>query len=85
VSRAPVDLGALAGRDDDARALQVLSAILQTTTSFGLTTIADGVDTAELRAGALAVGAHHVAGRAAPEDLRVEEVPALLAAVPVQA
>jgi hypothetical protein len=45
----------------------------------GLTTIADGVDTPELRAGALAVGAEYVAGRAAPEDLRAEEVTALLA------
>jgi EAL domain-containing protein (putative c-di-GMP-specific phosphodiesterase class I) len=59
----------------------VLSAIVRTTTSFGLTTIADGIDTPELREGALAVGAEFVAGRVAPEDLRAEEVAALLAVV----
>jgi diguanylate cyclase (GGDEF)-like protein len=87
LARLPLDgvrvaVGALAGRDDDVRALQVLSAIVRTTTSFGLTTIADGIDTPELREGALAVGAEFVAGRVAPEDLRTEEVAALLAVVP---
>jgi EAL domain-containing protein (putative c-di-GMP-specific phosphodiesterase class I) len=87
LARLPLDgvrvaVGALAGRDDDDRALQVLAAIVRTTTSFGLTTIADGVDTPELRAGALAVGAEFVAGRVTPEDLRPEEVAALLAVVP---
>jgi EAL domain-containing protein (putative c-di-GMP-specific phosphodiesterase class I) len=87
LARLPLDgvrvaVGALAGRDDDVRALQVLSAIVRTTTSFGLTTIADGIDTPELREGALAVGAEFVAGRVAPEDLRAEEVAALLAPVP---
>jgi diguanylate cyclase (GGDEF)-like protein len=75
-----VAIGALAGRDDDARALQVLAAIVRTTTSFGLTTIADGIDTPSLRDGALAAGAEFVAGRIAPEDLRAAEVAALLAA-----
>nr|WP_246324342.1 diguanylate cyclase [Petropleomorpha daqingensis] len=88
LARLPLDgvrvaVGALAGRDDDARALQVLSAIVRTTTSFGLTTIADGIDTPELRAGALAAGAEFVAGRVAPEDLRAVEVAALLPAVAV--
>jgi diguanylate cyclase (GGDEF)-like protein len=78
-----VAVGALAGRDDDVRALQVLAAIVRTTTSFGLSTIADGVDTPELRAGALAAGAEFVAGRVAPEDLRAVEVAALLPAVAV--
>jgi predicted signal transduction protein with EAL and GGDEF domain len=73
-----VDVGALAGRDDTARALQVLAAIIRTTTSFGLTAVADGVDTDEVREGALAAGAEFVAGRAAPEGLRADEVAALL-------
>jgi diguanylate cyclase (GGDEF)-like protein len=78
-----VAVGALAGRDDDARALQVLAAIVRTTTSFGLTTIADGIDSASLRAGAVAAGAEFVAGRVAPEDLRAADLAALLAVVPV--
>ena len=44
-----VDLAALAARDDTGRALQVLTAIVRTTTSFDLLTIAGGVSTPEVR------------------------------------
>ena len=44
-----VDLAALATRDDTGRALQVLSAIVRTTASFDLITIAGGVSSPEVR------------------------------------
>src|SRR4029450_9684583 len=44
-----VDLAALAARDDTDRALQVLAAIVRTTRAFGLTAIAGGIGTPELR------------------------------------
>jgi diguanylate cyclase (GGDEF)-like protein/PAS domain S-box-containing protein len=72
-----VDLTALASRDDTARALQVLTAIVQTTASFHLTTIA--TSTPEIREAVLATGVHLVHGRGQPHDLTVDEVAALVA------
>ncbi|WP_448625873.1 diguanylate cyclase domain-containing protein [Geodermatophilus sp. URMC 64] len=74
-----VDVATLAVRDDLPRALRVLAAIVRTTDAFGLTAVADGVDTVDARDGALAAGAQFVAGRVAPSDLTSAEVAALLA------
>jgi EAL domain-containing protein (putative c-di-GMP-specific phosphodiesterase class I) len=76
-----VDLAALATRDDTGRALQVLAAIVRTTTSFGLITIAGGVSTAQVRTSVLAAGVELLHGRLQPHDLPVEAVAALLPGV----
>lgn len=75
-------LPALAGRDDLARARQVLTAIVTTTTGFDVRTIAGGVATAELLAVAETAGVALVHGRFLPHDLTIEAVSHLLVAVP---
>ena len=77
-----VDVPALAGRDDIARARQVLTAIVNTTTDFDVVTIAGGVSTAEMLAVADTAGVALVHGRFLPHDLTVEAVGDLLDAVP---
>ena len=76
-----VDLAALATRDDTGRALHVLGAIVRTTSSFDLTTIAGGVSTPELREAVLGVGVQLVHGRCLPFDLTSPELAGLLAGV----
>jgi diguanylate cyclase (GGDEF)-like protein len=76
-----VDVAALASRDDTGRALQVLAAIVRTTTTFDLVTIAGGVGTAEVRSSVLAAGVELLHGRLQPHDLPVEAVAALLPGV----
>jgi EAL domain-containing protein (putative c-di-GMP-specific phosphodiesterase class I) len=76
-----VDLAALATRDDTGRALHVLGAIVRTTASFDLITIAGGVGTPELREAVFGVGVHLVHGRGLPFDLTAPELAALLAGV----
>ena len=73
-----VDLAALATRDDTGRALQVLAAIVRTTASFNLLTIAGGVHSPDVREAVLSVGVQLVHGRLQPHDLPVEAVAALL-------
>jgi diguanylate cyclase (GGDEF)-like protein len=75
-----VDLAALAARDDTDRALQVLAAIVRTTTSFGLTAVAGGVGTPEIREAVRATGVDLLHGRGEPHDLTVDEVTALVPA-----
>jgi diguanylate cyclase (GGDEF)-like protein/PAS domain S-box-containing protein len=76
-----VDLAALAGRDDTGRALQVLTAIVRTTNSFDLLTIAGGVSTPEVRESVLTAGVPLLHGRLQPHDLPVAAVAALLSGV----
>ncbi|MGZ4646087.1 MAG: diguanylate cyclase domain-containing protein [Blastococcus sp.] len=81
-----VDLTALATRDDTDRALQVLAAIVRTTSGFGLTAIAGGIATAEIHDGAVAAGVQLLHGRHLPHGLSVPDLTELLrgpAAVPV--
>ena len=73
-----VDLAALATRDDTGRALQVLAAIVRTTASFDLITIAGGVSTPEVRTSVLDAGVELLHGRLQPHDLPVDAVAALL-------
>jgi diguanylate cyclase (GGDEF)-like protein len=75
-----VDLTMLAVRDDTARALHVLGVIARTAESFGLVSIAGGINTPELWAAAHEAGADLVQGRATPHDLTDETLAALLAA-----
>jgi diguanylate cyclase (GGDEF)-like protein/PAS domain S-box-containing protein len=77
-----VDLNALAGRDDSARALQVLTAIVRTTDEFDLAVVAGGIGTEQLRGSAVDAGVTLLHGRALPHDLSAGELAALLAAVP---
>ena len=74
-----VDLAALAARDDTDRALLVLAAIVRTTRTFGLTAIAGGIGTPELREAVVAVGVELVQGRGEPHDLTVAEVATVIA------
>jgi diguanylate cyclase (GGDEF)-like protein len=74
-----VDLAALAARDDTDRALLVLAAIVRTTRAFGLTAIAGGIGTPELREAVVAVGVELVQGRGEPHDLTVDEVATVIA------
>jgi diguanylate cyclase (GGDEF)-like protein/PAS domain S-box-containing protein len=76
-----VDLAALATRDDTGRALQVLTAIVRTTTSFGLLAIAGGVSSPQVRESVLTSGVQLLHGRLFPHDLPVAAVAALLADV----
>jgi diguanylate cyclase (GGDEF)-like protein len=73
-----VDLSALAPRDDMKRALLLLGTIAGTAATFGLTSIAGGVSTPELRAGVIAGGIDLMHGRSEPHDLTVEELAALV-------
>jgi diguanylate cyclase (GGDEF)-like protein len=74
-----VDLAAVASRDDTDRGLQVLAAIVRTTRSFGLTAIAGGISTPEVRDAVLAAGVELLHGRLEPHDLTVDEVAAVIA------
>jgi EAL domain-containing protein (putative c-di-GMP-specific phosphodiesterase class I) len=74
-----VDLAALAARDDTDRALLVLAAIVRTTRAFGLTAIAGGIGTPELREAVVAVGVELVQGRGEPHDLTVDDVATVIA------
>jgi diguanylate cyclase (GGDEF)-like protein/PAS domain S-box-containing protein len=76
-----VDLAALASRDDTERALQVLAAIVRTTTSFDLLTIAGGISTPRVREDVLAAGVQLLHGRSEPHDLTVAEIAELLTGV----
>jgi diguanylate cyclase (GGDEF)-like protein/PAS domain S-box-containing protein len=78
-----VDLAALAPRDDIPRALHVLAAIVRTTATFDLLTIAGGVGNPQVRADVLAAGAQLLHGRSEPHDLTVAEVAGLLAGAAV--
>ncbi|TQN37978.1 PAS domain S-box-containing protein/diguanylate cyclase (GGDEF)-like protein [Blastococcus colisei] len=73
-----LDLNGLSSRDDTTRALQVLAAIVRTNTGFGLTTIAGGVSTPEVREAVVATGVQLLHGRSEPHDLTAAEVAALL-------
>jgi diguanylate cyclase (GGDEF)-like protein/PAS domain S-box-containing protein len=75
-----VDLASLGTRDDTEQALRVLSAIVRTTSEFGLRTVAGGIATADLRAAAIAAGATYLHGRLLPLDLSAADVAALLTA-----
>ncbi|WP_324275593.1 EAL domain-containing protein [Blastococcus brunescens] len=76
-----VDLNALSTRDDTARALEVLTAMVRTNSDFGLTTIAGGVGTsAEARDAVVATGVPLLHGRGEPHDLTVDALVALLPA-----
>jgi EAL domain-containing protein (putative c-di-GMP-specific phosphodiesterase class I) len=75
-----VDLPALASRDDTERGLQVLAAIVRTTASFDLLTIAAGISSPQVREEVLATGIQLLHGRSEPHDLTVAEVARLLAA-----
>jgi diguanylate cyclase (GGDEF)-like protein/PAS domain S-box-containing protein len=72
------DISALAPRDDTDRALLVMGMIARTAASFGLTSIAGGVSTPELRAGVVAGGVDLLHGRSEPHDLTVEELAELV-------
>jgi diguanylate cyclase (GGDEF)-like protein/PAS domain S-box-containing protein len=74
-----VDVAALAARDDTARALLVLAAMLRTNTDFGLTTIVGGVSSPEWRDTVLAAGAQLLNGRTQPHDLTAADLAALVA------
>jgi diguanylate cyclase (GGDEF)-like protein/PAS domain S-box-containing protein len=74
-----VDVAALAARDDTARAVQVFTAILRTTKDFGLTAIAGGVSTPELRAAVVEAGVELLHGRSQPHDLTSADLAALIA------
>ncbi|MBN1091229.1 diguanylate cyclase [Blastococcus sp. TML/M2B] len=77
-----VDLGALAGGEDTARALQVLAAIVRTTEQFGVDVVAGGITSPALREAALDAGVQLLHGRALPHDLSPGDVARLLTAVP---
>ena len=72
------DLTALNLRDDSAHALQILEAIVHITTGFGLTVIAGGINTDELRERIGAAGVQLLHGRALPHDLDRDGVAAML-------
>ncbi len=74
-----VDVGALAGRDDTARALQVFAAILRTTSDFGLTAVAGGISSPEMHAAVVGSGVALLQGRNHPHDLTAVELTALVA------
>jgi diguanylate cyclase (GGDEF)-like protein len=72
------DLAALSVRDDTGRALRILDAIVQITAGFGLTVIAGGISTDELRADVGSAGVHLLHGRALPHDLDATALAAVL-------
>jgi diguanylate cyclase (GGDEF)-like protein/PAS domain S-box-containing protein len=74
-----VDVTALAGREEIDRALRVLGAIVNTTSTLGLTAIAGGISSADLRAAAASTGVQLLHGRHLPHDLTVEDAAELLA------
>jgi diguanylate cyclase (GGDEF)-like protein/PAS domain S-box-containing protein len=78
-----VDVTALAARDDTARALHVLAAIVRATDAFGLITVAGGISTPEVREAVLATGVPLLHGRSQPHNLSIEAVAALLGDVDV--
>jgi EAL domain-containing protein (putative c-di-GMP-specific phosphodiesterase class I) len=73
-----VDLAALGARDDTERAVRVLSAIVRTASDFGLSTVAGGIATSELREAAVAAGVTYLNGRQLPLDLSAVDLAALL-------
>ncbi|MET0765874.1 MAG: diguanylate cyclase [Blastococcus sp.] len=73
-----VDVSALAARDDTARGLQVLGAIVRTASSFGLLTIAGGISSPQLSAAAFDAGVDLVHGRSQPHDLSTADVAELV-------
>jgi EAL domain-containing protein (putative c-di-GMP-specific phosphodiesterase class I) len=75
-----VDLAALGARDDTERALRVLSAIVRTTADFGLSTVAGGIATSQLREAAVAAGVTYLNGRSLPQDLSADDLGTLLGA-----
>jgi EAL domain-containing protein (putative c-di-GMP-specific phosphodiesterase class I) len=74
-----VDVTTLAGREEIDQALRVLGAIVTTTSTLGLSTIAGGISTADLRAAAVSAGVELLHGRHLPHDLTVDEARDLLA------
>ena len=80
-----VDLAALSARDDTGRALRVLSAIVRMTADFGVSTVAGGITTAQLREAAVAAGVTYLHGRLLPQDLSAADVATLLAPLPATA
>jgi EAL domain-containing protein (putative c-di-GMP-specific phosphodiesterase class I) len=63
------DLSLLAVRENSAQSLKILQAILQITAGVGLTVIAGGIHTAELRESVVAAGVQLLHGRALPHGL----------------
>jgi diguanylate cyclase (GGDEF)-like protein/PAS domain S-box-containing protein len=72
------DLAALSVRDDTDGALRILDAIVQVTGRFGLTVIAGGIGSNEVRDAVVAAGVTLLHGRALPHDM---DRPALAAAL----
>jgi EAL domain-containing protein (putative c-di-GMP-specific phosphodiesterase class I) len=77
------DLTLLAVRDDSVQALQILEAIVQICSGFGLTVIAGGIHSDEVRAAVTAAGVQLLHGRALPHGLDRAGLSALLAPAPV--
>jgi diguanylate cyclase (GGDEF)-like protein/PAS domain S-box-containing protein len=73
-----VDVTTLAGREEIDRALRVLGAIVTTTSTLGLTMVAGGISSADLRAAAVSAGVQLLHGRHLPHDLTVDEARELL-------
>jgi EAL domain-containing protein (putative c-di-GMP-specific phosphodiesterase class I) len=72
------DLSLLAVRENSAQSLKILEAILQITAGFGLTVIAGGIHTAELRESVVAAGVELLHGRALPHGLDHADLARLL-------
>jgi EAL domain-containing protein (putative c-di-GMP-specific phosphodiesterase class I) len=72
------DLGALSVREDGERALRILDAIVTITSGFGLTVIAGGVATEQMRDRVATAGVQLLHGRALPHDLDAAALAALL-------
>jgi diguanylate cyclase (GGDEF)-like protein/PAS domain S-box-containing protein len=72
------DLAALSVRDENPRALRILDAIVHMTSGLGLTVIAGGVSSEELKDTVAASGVQLLNGRALPHDLDAAALAALL-------
>jgi diguanylate cyclase (GGDEF)-like protein len=73
------DLTLLSVRDESVRALQILEAIVQLSSRFGLTVIAGGIHSDEVRAAVTAAGVQLLHGRALPHGLDRAALAELLA------
>jgi diguanylate cyclase (GGDEF)-like protein/PAS domain S-box-containing protein len=77
------DLAALSVRDDSERALRILDAIAHITSGFGLSVIAGGVSSEEIRETVARAGVQLLHGRAMPRDLDAAALAQLLSTTPV--